>query len=110
MLQPVAHSVSSVLSRQIPQNNIVEHGVRQKALQFGVFIFQRLKAMGIRNIHATIFGFELVERRRAQAMPATHLCRRHPSFLLFEHPNNLGFGKTALSHLFAPSKVEQTLH
>ena len=24
--------------------------------------------------------------------------------------NNLGFAKSALSHLFAPSKVEQTLH
>jgi len=30
--------------------------------------------------------------------------------LLFDHPNNLGFSKTTLSHVFAPSKVEQTLH
>jgi hypothetical protein len=30
--------------------------------------------------------------------------------LFFDHPDNLGFSKTALSHLFAPSKVEQTLH
>jgi hypothetical protein len=34
----------------------------------------------------------------------------YPIFLLFDHPNNLGLGKTTLSHLFAPSKVEQTLH
>jgi hypothetical protein len=30
--------------------------------------------------------------------------------LIFDHPNNLGFIKTTLSHSFAPSKVEQTLH
>jgi len=30
--------------------------------------------------------------------------------LFFDHPDYLGFGKTALSHLFAPSKVEQTLY
>jgi hypothetical protein len=56
------------------------------------------------------FGFELVERRRAQAMSPARLCRRHPSFLFFDHPDYLGFSKTTLSHLFAPSKVEQTLH
>jgi hypothetical protein len=56
------------------------------------------------------FGLELVERRRAEAMSATHLCRRHSSFMFFDHPDNLGLGKTTLSHLFAPSKVEQTLH
>jgi hypothetical protein len=43
-------------------------------------------------------------------MPAAHLSRWHSSFLLFDHPNNLGFSKTTLSHVFAPSKVEQTLH
>ncbi len=29
----------------------------------GVLIFQRFKAMSVRNVHATIFGFELVKRR-----------------------------------------------
>jgi hypothetical protein len=28
-----------------------------------------------------------------QAMCATHLSRRHPSFLLLDHPDYLGFGK-----------------
>ena len=66
--------------------------------------------MGVGHVHAFVFGFEFVERCRAQAMPAAHLSCRHPSFLLFDHPDNLGFGKTPVSHLFAPSKVEQTLH
>jgi hypothetical protein len=30
--------------------------------------------------------------------------------LLFDHPNNLGLGKTTLSHVFATSRVEQALH
>jgi hypothetical protein len=30
--------------------------------------------------------------------------------LFFDQPNNLGLCKTTPSHLFAPSKVEQTLH
>jgi hypothetical protein len=61
-------------------------------------------------MHATIFGFELVERCGAHAMPAANLCRRHSSFLFFHHPHYLGFGKTALSHLSLFRKVEQTLH
>ncbi|EET48798.1 hypothetical protein TR2A62_3277 [Thalassobium sp. R2A62] len=36
--QPVAHSVSSVLSQQILQHNIVEHRVGQQTLQLGVLI------------------------------------------------------------------------
>jgi hypothetical protein len=43
-------------------------------------------------------------------MPAAHVSSWHPGFLFFDHPDNLGFGKTTLSHLVAPSKVEQTLH
>lgn len=60
--------------------------------------------LGVRNIHATIFAIEFVERRGAQAMPATHPCSRHPSTLPIDHPNNLGFSKTALSHPIGPSK------
>ena len=63
--------------------------------------------MGVGHVHATIFGFELVEQRGVQAMCATHLSRRHSSFLFFDHPDYLGFGKAPVSHLFAPSKVEQ---
>jgi hypothetical protein len=104
VLQPAAHSVSSVLSQQILQHNIVQHGICQQALQFSVLIFQRFKAVGLRDIHSPILRFELVERRWTETMPAAHLCSRHPSFLFLNHPNNLCLSKTALSHLFAPSK------
>jgi hypothetical protein len=52
VLQPVARSASSVLSQQILQNNIVQHGVCQKALQLSVLILHRFKAVGVRNVHS----------------------------------------------------------
>ena len=55
-----------------------------------------IKAMGLRDIHVAVFRFELVKRRRAEAVPATHLCGRHSSYLLLNHPNNLCLSKTAL--------------
>jgi hypothetical protein len=43
-------------------------------------------------------------------MPAARIGRWHPSFLFFDHPDSLDLVEATLSHLFAPSKVEQTLH
>jgi hypothetical protein len=45
---------------------------------------------------------EIVERPSAEAILTAHDRSQHP--LLFDHPDNLGFAKAALSHLFAPSK------
>jgi hypothetical protein len=108
VLLPVAHSVLSVFSQQVFQDNIIQHGVCQKTLQFGGLIFQWFEVVGVRNIHTAILGFELVKRCMAKAMLAAHLSCWHPGFLFFEHSHNLGVGKTDLSHLFAASKVEQT--
>jgi hypothetical protein len=38
--QPVAHSVPSALSQQILQYNVVEHRIRQQALELGVLVFE----------------------------------------------------------------------
>ena len=97
--QPVAHSVSSILSQQILQHNMVQHRVRQKPLQLGILIFKRFKARRLRNghsrscqcitcrtAHPAILGFELVQRRRTEAMPAAHLSSWHPSLRLLNHP------------------------
>jgi hypothetical protein len=43
-------------------------------------------------------------------MPPAHLGRRHSGLLFFDHPNDLRLGKTALSHVSAPSELVQTLH
>jgi len=40
-----------------------------------------------------ILGFEALKRRRAQGHALhTPSARRHPSFLSFDHPDNLGSG------------------
>jgi hypothetical protein len=41
--------VSSVLSQQILQHNIVEHRIRQQAFELGVLIFKRFQAVGVRQ-------------------------------------------------------------
>ena len=99
--------MSSGLSRQILQDRVIQHGVCQERRQFCGLTVQRFAAVGVGQVHATVFGFELLEQRGVQAMCATHLSRRHSSFLFFDHPDYLGFGKAPVSHLFAPSKVEQ---
>ena len=73
-------------------------------------VFQSLQPGSIGYFHATVFRFQLVESRRTEPVPAANLGRRHPSLLLFDHPDNLRLGETALSHSSAPSKVGQTLH
>jgi hypothetical protein len=59
---------------------------------------QTLQLGRIRHFHAAILGVEFGERALAQAMLAAHLRCRHPGFLLFEHPNDLRLGETALTH------------
>ena len=39
--QPVAHSVPSALSQKILQRNVVEHRIRQQALELGVLVLER---------------------------------------------------------------------
>ena len=51
-----------------------------------ILILQSLQLGRIRHVHTAIFGLELVERALAQAVLATHLRRRHPSFLFFDQP------------------------
>src|SRR5690554_6018418 len=99
--------MSSVLSQKILQDDIVEHRVGQQALELSVLIFQRLQPGGFGDLHAAILGFQLVERRRAETMPAAHLRGRHPGLLLLDHPDYLRLGETALPHSSAPSRLSR---
>src|SRR5690606_16841543 len=77
------------------------------ALQLGVLVLKRLQPGCLGYLHAAILGLQLVERRRAKAMPAANLSRRHPGLLFFNHPDNLRLGETALSHSSAPSGLSR---
>jgi len=89
VLRPAPYQALSALSVQILEDNIVQHVVRPKALEFGVFICQRFQAMGVKTIPVTNFGLELVKRPRAQAMSPGHLSRWHPGIVPLVHPDNL---------------------
>ena len=62
-----------------------------------------IACMDIRHVHPAIFGLQLVKARGADAVLAADICDSWPSFLFFDHPNNLRLGETALSHASAPS-------
>ena len=96
--------MSLVLSQQIFQHNIVQHRVSQQPLQLGIPIRDYAQLCRVRHLHATVLSFELVKRPLAETVLTAYIRSRHPSFLLFNYPDYLDFGKTALSHLFAPLK------
>ncbi|CUH81503.1 hypothetical protein SAMN04488093_10987 [Tropicibacter naphthalenivorans] len=93
------------------------------ALELSVLVLERLQPDRLGHFHPAILGLQLVESRRALAMPSANLGCRHAGLLLFDHPDNLvqGLrgptgatvpltGGTALSHLSAPSELAQNLH
>ena len=103
-LHPAVRLMSSTYSQQILQHYVVQLGVGQHTFELGVLILHRLQLRDLGHIHPALLRFVLAERGLAETVLAAHLCRRHSGFLYFEHPDDLGFPKTALSHLFTPSK------
>ncbi len=75
----------------ILQHRVVEHRLGQKLLQLDVLIFQRLQALGVRDIEAAILGLPLVKRRAADPVLATHVSRLRPGFMLAQNPDDLFF-------------------
>ena len=53
---------------------------------------------------AALVNNELRKEPFTGTVLAAHLRSWHPGFLLFDHPDDLGFRETALSQSFAPSK------
>lgn len=84
--------MSSALSQKIFQNQVVQHLIRQQALQLRVRMFKRFELGRVGNFHPYLFGFEFLERALAEAVLPPHVGRRHPSFLFLDRPNNLGLG------------------
>lgn len=59
---------SPFLSREILQSDVVEHGVREHALEFGALVFQRPQAPGHEDFHAAGLRFPFVDARVADAV------------------------------------------
>jgi hypothetical protein len=76
--------VSSGFSQKILQNRIIQHRFRKQPLQLQILIFKLSQSARIRDFKPTKFGLQLLEGRRAQAVFATDIRRRHPSLLLLQ--------------------------
>ena len=87
--------VSSGLSQQILQDNIVQHHICNQAFELAVLILKLLQALGVGQIHPTILGLQFVKRRRAEPVSAAQFSSRQSRLLLFDRPDNLRLGETA---------------
>lgn len=72
------------------------------ARRFSNLVFGLARCIVYLNV--AILRFVLVKSILAEAVLATHFGNWHPGFLFLDHPNDLGFGATALWHSFVPSK------
>jgi hypothetical protein len=93
--RPAVAPVSSGFSQQVFQNHIVEHGIRQQALQLGVLVLELLQPLCVGQVHPAILGLQLAERRRAQPVLPAKLGGWQACLLLLDHPDDLRLGETA---------------
>ena len=96
------HTINGVpwlRSQEILEHNIVEHRIRQQALQLCVLVLKLLQAIGVRQVHPAILGLGLVKRRRAQTVLPAKLGGRQASLLFLDHPDELRLGETAFPHV-----------
>jgi len=91
----IAGLASSGFSRQVLQDRIVQHALRQQPL-------------GVGHLQPTLLRLQLLECRRAEPVLAANLRSRQASLLLLDHPDDLLLGKTALPH--SSPLLGQTLH
>ena len=91
----VAVSLSDHHSRYAISARICNH----QALEPRVLVLKLLQPFGVRQVHPTILGLQLVKRRRTETMLAAQFSRRQPGLLLFDHPDNLRFGETTFPHV-----------
>src|SRR3954451_19826512 len=89
---------SPLLSQEILQRRVVQHGIRQQPLQLRVLVLQCPQPSGLRDIHPTEFGFPFVDTGVADAVLAAEIGDRHPGLVLLQNPDDLFFRKTIALH------------
>src|SRR3954471_2330339 len=89
---------SPLLSQEILQRRVVQHGIRQQPLQLRVLVLQCPQPPGLRDIHPTEFGFPFVDAGVADAVLAAEIGDRHPGLVLLQNPDDLFFRKTIALH------------
>jgi hypothetical protein len=85
-------------SEQILQRSVVKHRIGDQPLQAGVFVFQQLQPLGLRNVHADVFGFPLGNVGVAHAVFAEQLGDGNPGLLFLHDHDDLFFAETVALH------------
>ena len=80
---------SEVFSHEILQRRVVENLLGQKLLQTAVLILERAETPGLRHVEAAVLGFPVVQRRRADPVPATQVRDPRARLVLLDDPNDL---------------------
>jgi hypothetical protein len=78
---------------QLLQCSLVEHRFRQELLQLAVLVLQRPKALGVRHVHAAVFGLPVVQRGFRDAVLASQIGRLRASFVLAQNRDDLLLGE-----------------
>jgi hypothetical protein len=78
-----------------------EHGLGQQILELGVLGFERLQALGVRDIETAELAAPQVIAGLRKPMTAAQILDGHPGIGLAQKTNDLLFGKTLL-HVQSP--------
>nr|GAJ37577.1 insertion element ISR1 hypothetical 30.8 kDa protein A [Bradyrhizobium sp. DOA9] len=89
---------SPLLSQEVLQGRVVQHGVGQQPFQPRVLVLQRLQPLGLRDLHPTELGFPFVDAGVANAMLAAQIGDRYAGLMLLQNPDDLFFRKSAALH------------
>ena len=72
----------------------VEREIGNDTFQPPVFVFESAQLRYVADLKATVFGFPLVKRVRADAVLTTQILRICASLRFFDDADDLGFSKT----------------
>ena len=98
---PLCHGRHHLFCEKVLQRRVVQHGIRQKALELRVLVLERPQPLRLRNFHGALLRLPVVDRRLGYAVPPRQICGDVSPSLL-QHPDNLLFRKPLALHLVRP--------
>jgi hypothetical protein len=89
---------SPLLSHEVLQGRVVQHGISQQPFQPRVLILERLQPLGLRDFRPTELGLPFVDARVADATLAAQIGDRNAGLMLLQDSDDLLFRKAATLH------------
>ena len=93
---------SSLLSQEVLQRCVVQHGVGQELLQPCVLVLQCPQPLRLRDVHPAEFGPPLEDAGVAHAVLAAQIRRRTPGLVPLQNPDDLLFRKNDCASCSGP--------